>query len=316
VAKYFPIRKGILQRIVGHVKAVDGVELGIRRGSTVALVGESGCGKTTLGKTLIRLLPPTGGVIRFEGADLMRLGEAALSHFRRNAQIVFQDPYSSLNPRMMVREILEEGMHVHGIGAGRAERRERAAALLAEVGLETDALNCYPHEFSGGQRQRIGVARALSVEPKFIVLDEPTSALDVSIQAQILNLLRRLQVRGGDRLTYLFITHDLGVVEYLSDEVAVMYLGRIVERSATEVLFDDPLHPYSKALLSAVPGLDAKGRSGRIRLEGDVPSPSNPPAGCHFHPRCPYVMPICRQVYPPTTRLGDSRCVACHLHGS
>jgi peptide/nickel transport system ATP-binding protein len=249
VAKHFPIRKGVLQRVVGHVRAVDGVDLAIPRGRTLALVGESGCGKTTLGKTLIRLLPATAGTIRFDGQDVMTFGEAALRDFRRNAQIVFQDPYSSLNPRMMVREIVEEGMRVHRIGASRRDRRERVKSLLAEVGLDQQAMACYPHEFSGGQRQRIGIARALAVEPRFIVLDEPTSALDVSIQAQILNLLRSLQQRGRDRLTYLFITHDLGVVEYLADEIAVMYLGRIVEQGATECLFDEPLHPYARAAL-------------------------------------------------------------------
>jgi peptide/nickel transport system ATP-binding protein len=315
VAKHFPIRKGVLQRVVGHVRAVDGVDLAIPRGRTLALVGESGCGKTTLGKTLIRLLPATAGTIRFDGQDVMTFGEAALRDFRRNAQIVFQDPYSSLNPRMMVREIVEEGMRVHRIGASRRDRRERVKSLLAEVGLDQQAMACYPHEFSGGQRQRIGIARALAVEPKFIVLDEPTSALDVSIQAQILNLLRSLQQRGRDRLTYLFITHDLGVVEYLADEIAVMYLGRIVEQGATECLFDEPLHPYTRALLSAVLRLEAPTRTGRIRLEGDVPSPSRPPAGCHFHPRCPYAMPLCREVYPAATSLEDGRIVRCHLQG-
>jgi peptide/nickel transport system ATP-binding protein len=316
VVKHFPIRRGILKRVVGHVKAVDGVDVAIPRGTTLALVGESGCGKTTLGKTLIRLLPATAGVIRFGGADLTALDEDALRRFRREAQIVFQDPYSSLNPRMTVEAIVEEGMLVHGIGDGRAERRERVAHVLESVGLKTDAMTCYPHEFSGGERQRIGIARALAVEPKFLVLDEPTSALDVSIQAQILNLLQRLQGRGRERLTYLFITHDLGIVEYLADEVAVMYLGRLVERSPAEGLFDEPLHPYTRALLSAIPGQHAPGQGGRIRLEGDVPSPSNPPPGCHFHLRCPCAMPVCRQVYPPVTGLGGGRMVRCHLYGS
>jgi peptide/nickel transport system ATP-binding protein len=315
VAKHFPIRKGILQRVVGHVRAVDGVDLTIPRGRTVALVGESGCGKTTLGKTLIRLLPPTAGTIRFDGRDILSLGDRPLRQFRLNAQIVFQDPYSSLNPRMMVREIVEEPMRVHGLGGGRTERRDRVRRLLADVGLEQQAMTCYPHEFSGGQRQRIGIARALAVEPRFLVLDEPTSSLDVSVQAQILNLLRKLQHRGGRRLAYLFITHDLGLVEYLADEVAVMYLGRIVERGGAEALFDEPLHPYTQALLSAVIRDTPAEPKGRIVLKGEVPSASNPPPGCHFHPRCPHAMAICRKAYPPATDLGSGREVRCHLHG-
>ena len=312
LVKHFPIRKGILKRVVGQVRAVDGVDLTVRRGSTVALVGESGCGKTTLGKTLIRLLPPTGGTVRFAGADLTSLGEGPLRELRRRVQFVFQDPYSSLDPRMMVREILDEGMRVHGIGGSAAERGERAAELLASVGLSPDAASGYPHEFSGGQRQRIGIARVLAVDPEFVVCDEPTSALDVSIQAQILNLLDDLQDRF--HLTYLFITHDLGVVEYLSDEVAVMYLGRIVEQAATEALFDEPLHPYTQALLSAIPKVE-QGRAGaRIRLEGDVPSPAAPPAGCHFHPRCRHATPICREAYPPLVAPQPGRAVRCHLY--
>jgi peptide/nickel transport system ATP-binding protein len=311
VTKYFPIRRGILQKVVGHVKAVDGVDLTIHRGSTVALVGESGCGKTTLGKTLIRLLPPTGGSVEFDGADLMTLGEGPLRELRRRVQFVFQDPYSSLNPRMMVQEIVEEGMRVHGIGGTQAERRDRTAHLLESVGLSGGAAMSYPHEFSGGQRQRIGIARVLAVEPSFVVCDEPTSALDVSIQAQILNLLSNLQ--DEFRLTYLFITHDLSVVEYLADEVAVMYLGRIVEQGPAESLFDEPLHPYTTALLSAVPSIHHEERKARIRLSGDVPSPSAPPRGCHFHPRCKHAMPVCRERYPAATRL-DGRRVCCHLH--
>jgi peptide/nickel transport system ATP-binding protein len=313
VVKHFPIRKGILKRVAGHVRAVDGVDLTIRRGSTVALVGESGCGKTTLGKTLIRLLPATAGTVRFGGKDLAALGEEEMRQLRRRAQIVFQDPFSSLDPRMMVREIVEEGMRVHALGEGPAERREKAERILSSVGLPGSAALSYPHEFSGGQRQRIGIARALAVEPEFIVCDEPTSALDVSIQAQILNLLSELQ--DEFKLTYLFITHDLGVVEYVSDEVAVMYLGRIVEQGPTEALFDDPRHPYTRALLSAIPSFDPSGRTDRVRLEGDVPSPSAPPPGCHFHPRCRRAMAVCGKDYPPVSRLDAGRTVRCHLYG-
>jgi len=284
---HFPIHKGILQRVVGHVRAVDGVDMAIHRGQIIALVGESGCGKTTFGKTLVRLLPATSGSVLFAGQDTMTLNKRSLLKFRQNAQIVFQDPYSSLNPRMLVQDIIEEGMKVHRIGTSRADRLERIKVLLTEVGLEQGAMTCYPHEFSGGQRQRIGIARALAVEPKFIVLDEPTSALDASVQAQILNLLRRLQRRHQqDWLTYMLITHDLGVVEYLADDVAVMYLGRIVEQAPTERLFDKPLHPYTNAL-----------------------------PGCHFHPRCSHAMPICKEVYPPVTHMPDGRTVRCHLHG-
>ncbi len=312
VRKHFPIRKGLLKRTVGHVKAVDDVDLTIRRGTTLALVGESGCGKTTLGKTLTRLYQPTAGTILFRGSDIMSYGEEELRSARRGMQIVFQDPYSSLNPRMTVREIVEEGMRVHGIG-DRSERTGMVRGILERVGLAEEAMGAYPHEFSGGQRQRIGIARALAVEPEFLILDEPTSALDMSIQAQILNLLRRIQDLGEKRLTYLFITHDLGVVEYVADEVAVMYLGRIVERNRTVELFDRPRHPYTEALLASVP---AGGQETCTALEGDVPSPINPPRGCHFHPRCPHATPECRETYPAETALDGGGMVRCHLRGS
>jgi len=313
VRKHFPIRKGLLKRVVGHVKAVDDVDLVIRKGTTLALVGESGCGKTTLGKTLTRLYQPTGGTIRFRGNDIMKYTEEELQSARRGMQIVFQDPYSSLNPRMTVREIVEEGMRVHSIGAGRAERTGMVRRVLKQVGLEEQAMGAYPHEFSGGQRQRIGIARALAVEPEFLILDEPTSALDMSIQAQILNLLRKIQDQGDKRLTFLFITHDLGVVEYVADEVAVMYLGRIVERNRTVDLFDHPRHPYTRALLASVP---KTGQAKHTALEGDVPSPINPPRGCHFHPRCPHATDRCKETYPAETDLGNGAMVRCHLAGN
>jgi peptide/nickel transport system ATP-binding protein len=311
VSKHFAVRKGLFKRVVGRVKAVDDVDLRIRRGTTVALVGESGCGKTTLGRTLTRLYSPTAGRILFQGRDIMRLNESEMHGVRRGMQMLFQDPYSSLNPRMTVRQIVEEGLRAHAIGNTPAERNERLVGILQHVGLKAGDLDAYPHEFSGGQRQRIGIARALAVEPDFLILDEPTSALDMSIQAQILNLLRAIQGQGRQRLTYLFITHDLGVVEYVADEVAVMYLGRIVERNKTVELFDNPRHPYTRALLSSIP--KAGPVSDRITLEGDVPSPLNPPNGCHFHPRCACAMPICKELYPAETPTGDDAIVRCHL---
>ena len=309
---HFPIRRGVLKRSVGSVKAVDGVDLDIRRGHTLALVGESGCGKTTLGKAVLQLIRPSAGQVWFDGADLTALGRQALHAYRRRLQVVFQDPYASLNQRMMVGEIVMEGMAAHGIGNNRAEREERAKHLLTQVGLDPDMIHRYPHEFSGGQRQRIGIARCLAVEPDFLVCDEATSALDVSVQAQILNLLRDLQAQLG--LTYLFITHNLGLVEYFADEVAVMYLGRIVERGTTEQVFRNPRHPYTQVLLSAVPKLDPASGLEKIRLSGDVPSPINPPRGCHFHPRCPSARPECQTVEPAHTRLGRDHSVWCHLY--
>ncbi|HLD14855.1 MAG TPA: dipeptide ABC transporter ATP-binding protein, partial [Burkholderiales bacterium] len=308
---HFPIHKGVFQRVVGQVKAVDGVSLDIARGRTLALVGESGCGKTTVGKGILQLVPPTGGEVVYGGRELTQLRGEGLRALRRHFQIIFQDPYASLNPRMLVGEILEEGMRAQGIGTDRVERQEKVSQLLQQVGLSADARQRYPHEFSGGQRQRISIARALAVEPELIVCDEPTSALDVSVQAQVLNLLKRLQDELG--LSYLFITHNLSVVEYLAHEVAVMYLGRIVERGQVDEVLTNPKHPYTEALLSAVPVIDLRDRRSIIRLQGDMPSPSNPPTGCHFHPRCPQAMDICRKQYPGTTPLSGTHEVRCHL---
>jgi peptide/nickel transport system ATP-binding protein len=309
---WYPIKKGVFQRTVGYVKAVDGVNLDIPKGSTFALVGESGCGKTSLGKALLRIVEPTGGRVMVDGTDLAPLSRRDLKPYRSKLQIVFQDPFGSLNPRMMVGEILSEGMDVHGIGHNRQERTDRAADLLSRVGLAPDMVNRYPHEFSGGQRQRIGIARALAVNPEFIVCDEPTSALDVSVQAQIINLLEELQADLG--LTYLLITHDLSVVEYIADEVAVMYLGKIVERGTREEIFENPKHPYTRALLSAVPQTDPDSALQKIELPGDVPSPVDPPPGCHFHPRCLERLPHCDETYPEETTLAGTHACRCHLY--
>ncbi|MGW8321668.1 MAG: ABC transporter ATP-binding protein, partial [Thermodesulfobacteriota bacterium] len=309
---WFPIRRGLFRKTVGHVRAVDGVDLAIPRGRTSALVGESGCGKTTLGKTVLQLLPPTAGTVEFGGTELTTLARSALKPFRRRLQIVFQDPFSSLDPRMMVGEILMEGMTAHRLGRSRSERLARAEGLMDRVGLEPRMVLRYPHEFSGGQRQRIAIARCLAVDPEFIVCDEATSALDVSVQAQIINLLKKLQAELS--LTYLFITHDLSVVEYLADEVCVMYLGRIVERGRTEEIFLNPMHPYTRALLSAVPQIDPTTGAKKIRLPGDTPSPVNPPPGCHFHPRCPEAMDRCSDEYPREFRFSETHSVCCWLY--
>jgi oligopeptide/dipeptide ABC transporter ATP-binding protein len=305
---WFPVRAGILQRPAAWVRAVDDVSFQVDAGRTLALVGESGCGKTTVGRSLLRLVEPQAGQVWFEGADLLSLPRAELRPLRRRIQIVFQDPMASLDPRMRVRDLVAEGMQVHGIGANEPERTERVAAHLQRVQIDPRQMWRYPHEFSGGQRQRIGIARALAVEPRLLVCDEATSALDVSIQSQVLNLLRDLQQELG--LTYLFITHDLGVVRYLADRVAVMYLGQIVEEAETEALFRAPQHPYTQALLAAVPSLDPARQGARAVVRGDVPSPAAPPPGCRFHTRCPRVFARCKVEAPPMYAgpSGTSRC--------
>ncbi len=307
---HFPIHKGILQRTVGYVKAVDGVSLTIAAGRTLALVGESGCGKTTVGKALLQLVQPTAGSVRFAGNDLVGLGAQQLHVQRAGMQMVFQDPYASLNPKMRVAEILQEGMDVLSIGKNSTERQQRIDELLDQVGLAQASKWRYPHEFSGGQRQRIAIARALAVNPSLLICDEPTSALDVSVQAQILNLLKTLQQELG--LSYLFISHNLAVVEYLAHEVCVMYLGRIVERGTVAEVMRAPHHPYTRALISAVPHIDGSGIE-TVRLEGEMPSPTNPPQGCYFHPRCPHAMDVCQMDYPKATHVSDTRQVHCYL---
>src|SRR5579884_170480 len=309
LVKYYPVRGGLLYRTVAEVKAVDNVSFAIKPGETFGLVGESGCGKTTVGRTLLRLVPATGGKVTFEGRDVFTLGGGELKRLRRDMQIIFQDPYSSLDPRMPVGEIVGEGLLVHGIGS-KKEREERVRETMARVGLRGQYARRYPHEFSGGQRQRIGIARALVLRPKFIVCDEPVSALDVSIQSQILNLLRDLQQQFG--LTYLFIAHNLAVVRYICDRIGVMYLGSLVELAETKELFDHPLHPYTQALLSAIPEPDPTRRRQRIILTGDVPSPINPPSGCRFHTRCPIARQMCREIAPPFTEASPGHPVACH----
>ncbi|MEC4677161.1 MAG: dipeptide ABC transporter ATP-binding protein [Nitrospirota bacterium] len=309
---HFPIQKGFFKRVVGQVKAVDGVSLKVDSGRTVALVGESGCGKTTTGKAILQLIPQSGGEILFEDEDLSRLSNKALRLRRRDFQIIFQDPYSSLNPRMLVGDIIKEGVKALKIEIENDTDDVWLDKLLAQVGLPADAKHRYPHEFSGGQRQRICIARVLAVRPKLIVCDEPTSALDVSVQAQVLNLLKELQSTYG--LAYLFITHDLSVVDYFAHEVAVMYLGRIVEYGTVEAVLGKPKHPYTRALLSAVPQVDPEKKRLIIRIEGDLPSPINPPQGCFFHPRCPEVMPICREEYPDPTHLSENQQTNCFIY--
>lgn len=312
LAKHFPIKKGIIQKQVGAVKAVDGVSFHLLKGETLGLVGESGCGKSTTGRMLMRLLEPTGGSIKFENKELTTLSNAEMRKMRKDIQMVFQDPFASLNPRHTVERIIEEPLIVHGMG-NKQERKQRVRELLDIVGLNSYHAGRYPHQFSGGQRQRIGIARALAVKPKLIIADEPVSALDVSIQSQVLNLLEDLQ-KDFD-LTYLFIAHDLGVVRHISDRVGVMYLGRLVELATSDQLYENPKHPYTEALLSAVPIPDPVHQNERIILSGDVPSPSNPPSGCPFHTRCPKAMDVCKQAVPTLKEIEPGHYASCHLYG-
>jgi len=306
----FPVRRGVLQRVAGQVKAVDGVTFSIQAGETLCLVGESGCGKSTVGKAILRLLEPTEGKIWLGGTDVTQLNEDQMRAHRRHVQMVFQDPYSSLNPRMRVGQIVGEPLENYGLAEGTGKERQ-IAALLEKVGLRADAMVRFPFEFSGGQRQRLGIARALALNPRLIVADEPVSALDVSVQAQVLNLLMDLQDELG--LAYLFISHDLAVVEHIGHRIAVMYLGRIVELAPKERIFSRPLHPYTEALMAAAPIADPRARRERLVIEGDVPSPMNPPAGCHFHTRCPYAIAKCKTDDPPLLGVAPGHVVACHL---
>jgi len=308
--KFFVVKRGFPNPKTVVVRALDGVSFTVKRGEAFGLVGESGCGKSTAGRAVLRLIEPDDGTIAFDGQDVRGLNPAGLMALRRKMQIVFQDPYASLNPKRLIGKTLAEPMQVHGLAKGKAAD-ERVAALLAEVGLPAEAARRYPHEFSGGQRQRIGIARALSLEPELVIADEPVSALDVSIQAQVLLLMRKLQ--EAHRLSYVFVSHDLGVVRWFCQSVAVMYLGRIVERGPLPQMFDEPLHPYSQALRAASPVPDPRARVTMARIEGEVPSAANPPSGCHFHPRCPHATERCKVEYPAWTELGQGRGVACHL---
>jgi oligopeptide/dipeptide ABC transporter ATP-binding protein len=308
LTKYFPVRSGLFGRATGQVRAVDGISLDVGHGETLGIVGESGCGKTTLGRTILRLVEPTSGDIRFDGVDVRALKGKDLRAMRRNMQIIFQDPFSSLNPRMTIGATVREGLTVHRIAEG-AAANQRVRQLLEEVGLRGEYASKYPHEFSGGQRQRVGIARALAVEPRFIVCDEPVSALDVSVQAQIVNLLADLRRRRG--LTMLFISHDLSVVEYLSDRVIVLYLGRIVELAPARELYAHPRHPYTRALLSATPVPDPDAKRSRIVLSGELPSPANPPSGCVFHTRCPHATDLCKREAPSLEATSPGHTVAC-----
>lgn len=309
--KYFPVLGGIFSNTIGYIQAVDEISFDIKKGETLGLVGESGCGKTTAGRTIIRILEPTSGEVDFEGKNIFKLSKDKLRKARRDFQIIFQDPFGSLNPRMTVADIVGESLVIHKIAKSKKEKEEMVKNLLEIVGLNAGHARRYPHEFSGGQRQRIGIARALALNPKLIICDEPVSALDVSIQAQVINLLENLQEKFN--LTYLFIAHDLSVVKHISDRVAVMYLGKVVELTSTDELYDNPQHPYTEALLSAVPIPDPTINRQRIVLEGDVPSPFKPPIGCRFHPRCKYAKAICSQEEPEIIDIGDGHYVACHL---
>jgi peptide/nickel transport system ATP-binding protein/oligopeptide transport system ATP-binding protein len=310
LVKYFPVRAGLLQRVVAHVQAVDNVSFAVRKGETLGLVGESGCGKTTVGRSMLRLIEPTAGEVFFDGQDMLKLSGSELKAVRREMQIIFQDPYASLDPRLPIGESVMEGLNIHKVGSGK-ERYDLMIDTLKKVGLEDYHARRYPHEFSGGQRQRIGIARALALQPKFIICDEPVSALDVSIQSQVLNILKDLQAEFG--LTYLFIAHNLSVVEHISDRVAVMYLGKMVELTGRDELFANPLHPYTQALMSAIPIPDPHLKRERIILKGDVPSPLNPPSGCRFHPRCPIADEICSQKEPEFREVSQDHWVACWM---
>lgn len=309
--KYFPVKAGIIKRTVAYVKAVDDISFYVNDGETLGLVGESGCGKSTTGRTILRLLEATAGEVLFEGRDVMALTKSQLIEIRRDMQIIFQDPYASLNPRMTVADIVGEPIDIHKLAKNKKDRNNKVKEILENVGLGAEYMNRYPHEFSGGQRQRIGVARALAVDPKLIIADEPVSALDVSVQAQVVNLMQDLQKEFG--LTYLFIAHDLSVVKHISDRVAVMYLGKIVELADKKELFKNPIHPYTQSLLSAIPEADPRKKKDRIILKGDVPSPIDPPSGCRFHPRCPKAFDKCPVIEPEFKDYGNGHFAACHL---